>query len=86
MLHSIYDLTTFCKATTGDVPPKLIVCSYPAISNDFAQRVNFQGRFHNRGRFKDVSIRLSIVFQIEVLAYAGVTTGRTVGNRAKNCL
>jgi len=25
MLHSIYDLTTFCRKTTGDVPPNLIV-------------------------------------------------------------
>lgn len=27
MLHSIYDLTTFCRKTTGDVPAKLVVCS-----------------------------------------------------------
>jgi hypothetical protein len=25
MLHSIYDLTTFCRKTTGDVPAKLVV-------------------------------------------------------------
>jgi hypothetical protein len=27
MLHSIYDLTTFCRKTSGDVPAKLVVCS-----------------------------------------------------------
>ncbi|KIL67898.1 hypothetical protein M378DRAFT_73224 [Amanita muscaria Koide BX008] len=27
MLHSIYDLTTFCRKTTGDVPPKLVGAS-----------------------------------------------------------
>lgn len=26
MLHSIYDLTTFCRKTTGDIPAKLVVC------------------------------------------------------------
>ena len=27
MLHSIYDLTTFCRKTSGDVPPKLVGAS-----------------------------------------------------------
>ena len=27
MLHSIYDLTTYCRKTSGDVPAKLVVCS-----------------------------------------------------------
>jgi hypothetical protein len=25
-MHSISDLTTFCRKTTGDVPSKLVVC------------------------------------------------------------
>ncbi|KAF8349265.1 galactose oxidase [Amanita rubescens] len=32
MLHSIYDLTTFCRKTSGDVPPKLVGASTTVVS------------------------------------------------------
>ena len=39
MLHSIYDLTTFCRKTSGDVPAKLVVCS--VILSTFTQVHHF---------------------------------------------
>ncbi|XP_006462659.1 hypothetical protein AGABI2DRAFT_72468 [Agaricus bisporus var. bisporus H97] len=33
MLHSIYDLTTLCRKTTGDVPPKLVGASTTVVGS-----------------------------------------------------
>ncbi|EEB99015.1 hypothetical protein MPER_01374, partial [Moniliophthora perniciosa FA553] len=33
MLHSIYDLTTSCRKTTGDVPAKLVGASTTVVGS-----------------------------------------------------
>ncbi len=42
MLHSIYDLTTFCRKTSGDVPPKLVGASTTVVSRKMYLFVSIQ--------------------------------------------
>jgi hypothetical protein len=60
MLHSIYDLTTFCRETTGDVPQKLIVC-FSVPLKAIAATTHIQGALYNNGWFKDVSVCASTI-------------------------
>ena len=51
-MYPISDLTAFCRKTTGDVPPKLVVCAYLTVcaicsEGDARPRV---GRVHYRRR------------------------------------
>lgn len=64
MLHSIYDLTTYCRKTAGDVPAKLVVCSHsiqltPSLvtSSPFLTTSSAIGRFNDRCWVEDVPIR-----------------------------
>lgn len=58
-MHSISDLTTFCRKTTGDVPPKLVVCIHSLSS--FTVRHLFVGRVYHSRRIEDVSLRALLV-------------------------
>jgi hypothetical protein len=58
-MHSVSDLTTFSRKTSGDVPPKLVVriiasapCVTPSISH-----LCFTGRIDHRGRRQGLSLR-----------------------------
>lgn len=55
MLHSIYDLTTFCRKTTGDVPAKLVVRISVCHTRDGTD--DFTGRINHCCGIEDVSFR-----------------------------
>jgi hypothetical protein len=57
-LHSIYDLTTFCRKTTGDVPAKLVVRVLLVFLTALQQSV-LPGCIHHRRGLQDVPLRES---------------------------
>lgn len=54
-MHSISDLTTFCRKTSGDVPAKLVVSSSFS-SSPFPPRRAFAGCIHHRRRIQSVFV------------------------------
>ena len=57
-MHSISDLTTFCRKTTGDVPAKLVVCACMCVMSTQDHRGFFAGRLDHRRGLKNVSLRM----------------------------
>ncbi|KAJ7215598.1 hypothetical protein GGX14DRAFT_696507 [Mycena pura] len=71
-LHSIYDLTTFCRNTTGNVPAKLVVrshSSYPLSFHILPECIHNGGGFQDLFRGRLVSERRMVsdlyVFDLE---------------------
>ena len=55
-MYPISDLTTFCRKTLGDVPPKLVVCIHLCHTSRYPFSPSFLGRIYHRRRFQDLSI------------------------------
>ena len=63
-MYPISDLTAFCRKTTGDVPPKLVVSILLAICAPSPLTPAFTGRVHHRGRIQDVPLREHLITRV----------------------
>ena len=72
MLHSIYDLTTLCRRTLGDVPPKLVVCLLLRVWHTLLTPLSSTttGCLYDRRRLQDVSLRRQLLVLRQLLSYS----------------